>query len=69
MFLFLYRYFTWHKLKINSIAGKGEGIIIFYVFYFHQLANIDLVDQDFYHFFLIDLFVITRLVADETCTP
>ena len=46
-----------------------EGIIIFLVFHFHLLTNIHLVHWDFYHFFLIDLFVITRLIADETCSP
>ena len=45
-----------------------EGIIIFLVFHFHLLTNIHLVHWDFYHFFLIDLFVITRLIADETCS-
>ena len=32
-------------------------------------TNIDLVHRDFYHFFLIDLFVITRVLADEICSP
>ena len=31
--------------------------------------NIHLVVRDFYHFFLINLFVITRLIADESCSP
>ena len=35
----------------------------------HPLMNIQLVHRDFSHFFLLDLFVITRLIADETCFP
>ena len=35
---------------------------------FHLVMNIHLVLRDFYHFFLIDLFIITRLIADETCS-
>ena len=51
------------------MAGKEEGVIIFLVFYFHPLANIHLVYRDFYHFFLINLFVIiTSLIADVTCS-
>ena len=51
------------------IAGKGEGIIIFFVFHFHPLRNIHLVYRYLYHFFLLDLFVITRVIADETESP
>ena len=43
-----------------------EGIIVFLVFHSHPLTNIHLVHRDFYHYFLINLFVITRLIADET---
>ena len=68
-FFFFYRYFPWQTLTIHRIAGKVEGIIIFYGFHFHPLTNIDLVHRDFYQFFLIDLFIITRLIADETCSP
>ena len=32
-------------------------------------ANIHLVHRDFYHFFLTDLFVVTRVIADKTCSP
>ena len=36
----------------------------------HFLCNdIHLVNRDFYHFCLIDLFVIARLIADESCSP
>ena len=59
LFFFFYRYFPWQILTIQRIAGKGEA----------PLTNIHLVHQDFYHFFLIDLFVITRLIADEACSP
>ena len=51
LLFFLYRLFPWQTLTIHSIAGKGEGIIIFLVFYFHPLTNIHLVHQDFYDFF------------------
>ena len=67
--IFFYRYFPWQTQTITMIAGNGEGIIIFLVFYFHPLTNIHLVHRDFYHFFLIDLFVITRLIPDATCSP
>ena len=50
-------------------SRKGEEVLIFLVFHFHLLTNIYLVHRDFYHFCLIDLFVITRLIADETCSP
>ena len=69
LFIFLYWYFPWQTLAIRRIAGKGEGIVIFLVFHFHPLKNIDLVHWDFYHFILIDLFIITRLIANETCSP
>ena len=66
---FFYRYFSWQTLTIHSITGKGEEVLIFHVFHFHLLANIHLVHGDFYRFCLIDLFVITRLIGDETCSP
>ena len=62
-------YFPWQTLTIHRIAGIGEGIIVFLVFHFHPLTNIHLVHRDFYHFFLINLFVITRLIAYETSSP
>ena len=68
-FVFFYSYFPWQTLTIHRIAGIGEGIIVFLVFHFHPLTNIHLVHRDFYHFFLINLFVITRLIADETSSP
>ena len=54
------------------IAGKGEGIIIFFVFHFRPLRNIHLVHRYLYHFFLLDLFVITSdswwdLISLEIC--
>ena len=45
-----------------------EEIIIFLAFDFHLLTNIHLAHRDFYHFFLIGLSVITRLIAHETCS-
>ena len=57
---------TW---QIHSIEENGERIIIFLVLSFHPLTNIHLIHRDYYHFFLIDLFVITRPIADETCSP
>ena len=47
----------------------GEGIINFLVFHFHPLKNIHLIHRDFYHLLLLDLSVITRLIADKTCSP
>ena len=69
LFFFFYLYFPWQTLAIHKIEGTGEGIIIFLVFHFHPLTNIHLIHRDFYHLFLLDLFVITRLIADETCSP
>ena len=66
---FFYRYFPWQTLTIHKIEGTGEGIIIFLVFHFHQLTDIHLIHRNFYHLFLLDLFVITRLMDDETCSP
>ena len=68
-FPFFYRYFLWPTLMIQRIAGMGEGIITFLVFRFHPLTNINLIHRDFYHLFLINLFVITRLIADEAYSP
>ena len=69
LFFFFYLYFPWQTLAIHKIEGTGEGIIIFLVFHFHPLTDIHLIHRDFYHLFLLDLFVITRLMADETCSP
>ena len=66
---FLFLCFSWQILTIHRIPGKEEEVLIFLVFHFHLLTNIHLVHRDFYHFCLIDLFVITRLIADETCSP
>ena len=41
-------------------------MIIFLVFHFHPLTNIHLIYRNFYHLFLLHLFVIIRLIADET---
>ena len=68
-FCFFYRYFPWQTLTIHMIAGNGEGNIIYLVFHFYPLTNIHLVHRDFHHFFLIYLFVIARLIADEVCSP
>ena len=59
VFLFL-SVFPLPDTKIKRIAGKRGAIIIF-VFHFHSLTNIHLVHRDFCYFFLLDLFVITRL--------
>ena len=53
----------------DSYDGTGERIIIFLAFHLHTLMNIYLIHRDFYHLGLLDLFVITRLIADETCSP
>ena len=55
-------------ITIHKIGGTEEGIIIFLVFHFHALTSIHLIHGDFYHLFLINLFVITKLIADETCS-
>ena len=61
-FPFFYRYFPGQTLTIRKIGGTGEGIIICLVFHFHPLTNIHLTHRDFYHLFLLDLSVITRLM-------
>ena len=66
-----------HFLSVFSLTDTNDsqdsrersGNHFFPVFHFHSLTNIHLVHQDFYHFFLIDLFLITRLIAKETCSP
>ena len=68
-FFFFYRYFSWQRLTIHKIGRTGEGIFIFLVFHFHPLTNIHFIHRDFYHLFSLDLFAITRLIADETCSP
>ena len=68
LFFFFYRYFPWQTQTIHKIGGAGEGIIIFLFFHFHLLANIHLIHRDFYLLFLLDLLVITSLIADETCS-
>ena len=55
-FLFFYRDF------LCGIAEKGEGIIIFLIFYFHLLTKFSSSTfQPLLHFSLLDLFGITRL--------
>ena len=66
-FLLLLVFSLTNTNKVQRIAGMGEGINVFLVF--HSLTNIHLVHRDFYHFFLINLFVITRLMTNETFSP
>ena len=66
---FFYWYFPWQTLTIHRIVGMGEGIFVFLFFHFHPLTNIHLVHRDFYHFSLINLFIITRLIAYKTSSP
>ena len=40
----------------------------FFVFYCHPLTNIHLIYRGLYYLFSIDLFVITGLIAGETCS-
>ena len=68
LFFFFYWYFSWQAPAIK-MGGTGEGIIIFLVFHFHPLTNIHLIQRDFYHLFLLDLSVIIRLIAYQTCPP
>ena len=56
----------WLTLTNHKMDGMGEGINVFLVFHFNPLMNINLAHWHFCHFFLLDLLVITRLIADET---
>ena len=67
-FFFFYWYLPWQTLTIHKIGGTGEGINIFLVLHFHLLTNINLIHRDFYRLFLLDLFAITRLIPDESCS-
>ena len=63
-FFFFSRYFPWQTLTIRR-DGRGN----YYFSYFpHPLTNIQLIHRDFHLLFLLNLFVITRLRADETCS-
>ena len=64
LFLFLSS-FSLTDIKDSNDNRERRGNHYF-SFHFHSLTNIHLVFQDFHHFFLIDLFVIARLIADET---
>ena len=68
-FFLFYWHFFWQTLTIQRIAGVLKRMIVLFVFYFHLLTNIHLVHRNFYHFFLANLFLITRLIADETSSP
>ena len=56
----------WLTLTNHKMDGMGEGINVFLVFHFNPLTIIHLAYRDFCHFFLFDLLLITRLIADET---
>ena len=56
----------WLTLTNHKMDGMGEGINVFLVFHFNPLTNIHLAHRHFCHFFLLDLLVITRLIADAT---
>ena len=66
-FLLLLVFSLTNTNKVQRIAGMGEGINVFLVF--HSLTNVHLVHRDFYPFFLINPFVITRLMTSETFSP
>ena len=66
-FLLLLVFSLTNTNKVQRMAGMGEGINVFLVF--HSLMNLHLVHQDFYYFFLINPFVITRLMTSETFSP
>ena len=66
-FLLLLVFSLTNTNKVQRIAGMGEGINVFLVF--HSLTNVHLIHRDFYHFFLINPFVITRLMTSETFSP
>ena len=56
------------RYDVATTSCCRVGIIIFLVFHFHPLMNIHLIPRYFCHLFLLDLFVITRLIADEACS-
>ena len=61
-------------LSVFSLTGTNDsqdskGIIIFLVFHFFSLAIIHLAHRDFYHFFFIELFVFTRVILVDACSP
>ena len=65
--IFCYRYFPWQTLTNHRIAGTGEGIL-FFVYHFYPITNFALIHRGFYHLFVLDLFIITKLIADDTCS-
>ena len=67
-FLFL-SVFSFIDTKYSQDYREGRGNPCFLAFHFHPLTKIHLVHRDFYHFLLINHFVINRLIADETCPP
>ena len=66
-FLFLF-VFSWTDTSDSQdIRERRENHFLF--FHFQPLTNIHLVHRDFYLFFLINLFVITKMIANETSSP
>ena len=66
LFFFFYWHFPWQTLTIRR---DRRGNHYFCCFHFHPLTNIQLIHRDFYQLFLLNQFVITRLISDETCSP
>ena len=58
-------YFPWQTLTIHRITGEGVEVIISLVFYFHPNEHF-FSSSKFIPLLLLNLFVITRLIADVT---
>ena len=67
-FLFLL-VFSLSDTNDSQDCRDGRGNHCFSFFHFYPLTKIHLVPRDFNHFFLISLFVITRLIANKTSSP
>ena len=62
-FFFFYRSFPWQALTIYRIAGNGEGIFIFLPPPANTHSFSSSRFQPLLHFFLLDLFLVIRLMA------
>ena len=65
IFLFLL-IFSLTETSDSQDSREGRWNNYFSFFHFHPLTNIHLVYRDFHPFFLINLFIIARLVANES---
>ena len=60
-FLFFFYWYFPRQTLTNHKIGRERESLFFLVFHFHPLTNIHLIHRDFYHLFLLDLFVITMM--------